>query len=106
MYMLVLLRVALYILLLIHAIINVGAGRPSQVYKEDEEVLVNYIEFMAKSGHPLSIAQIKAFAWAIDRQYNNESRYNFYGFFLLFSRSGFCICTKINICITDSYCII
>ena len=45
-----------------------GAGRPSILLDEEEKSLCNYIEYMANRGFPLTINQIKMYAWCIDKK--------------------------------------
>ena len=42
-----------------------GACCNTELTPDEEQVLINYCLFMAKSSYPLSVSQIKAFAWAI-----------------------------------------
>ena len=42
----------------------------------EEQVLVNYCLFMAKMTQPLSVAHIKAFAWAIAKKSSRKSQFN------------------------------
>ena len=51
-----------------------GAGRPSELTEEEESALVNYVKFMADSGHPLTVLQIKAFASGIMSKRSNDPR--------------------------------
>ena len=53
-----------------------GAGRNSELTHDEEQVLVNYCLFMAKISQPLSVAHIKAFAWAIAKKSSRKSRFN------------------------------
>ena len=53
-----------------------GGGRPSELTPEEEKILVDYVTFMAKCSHPLSVAQIKAYAWAIVTKSGRPSRFN------------------------------
>ena len=53
-----------------------GGGHATELTVEEENVLINYIKFMAKSSHPISVIQIKAFAWAIVKKSGRPSRFN------------------------------
>ena len=53
-----------------------GAGCKTELTPDEEQVLVNYCLFMAKSNHPLSVSHIKAFAWAIVCKSERKSRFN------------------------------
>ena len=55
---------------------KVGAGRDTELTADEEEVLVKYCLFMANSSYPLSVAHIKAFAWAIVKKSSRESRFS------------------------------
>lgn len=44
---------------------KVVAGRNTELSNEEEQVLVDYCLFMAKSRHLLRVPLIKAFAWSI-----------------------------------------
>ena len=52
-----------------------GSGRTSELTPEEEDALVKYIKYMATLSHPLSLAQIKAFAWAIVKKSNRTTRF-------------------------------
>ena len=50
-----------------------GAVCNTELTPDEEQVLINYCLFMAKSSYPLSVSQIKAFAWAIVRKSARKS---------------------------------
>ena len=51
-------------------------GRPTELNKEEEQSLVNYIKYMAAIAHPLSVTAMKAFAWEISKRNINKSRFH------------------------------
>ena len=53
-----------------------GSGRCSELTPDEEDALLKYIKYMASCSHPLSVAQIKAFAWAIIKKSNRPTRFN------------------------------
>ena len=55
---------------------KVGAGRNTEQTPEEEEVLVKQCLLMASSSYSLSIAHIKAFAWAIVKKSSQKSRFS------------------------------
>ena len=53
-----------------------GAGCNTELTPEEEKFLVKYCLFMANSSYPLSVAHIKAFAWAIFKKSSQKSRFS------------------------------
>ena len=53
-----------------------GPGRNSELTHDEEQVLVKYCLLTAKMSQPLSVAHIKAFAWAIAKKSSRKSRFN------------------------------
>lgn len=50
-------------------------GRPTELTSEEEEALVYYIHYMASIAYPLTITQIKIFAWDIAKKHGG-TRFN------------------------------
>ena len=43
-------------------------GKKTALSSEDEEILVGYINYMASINHPLSVSDIKIFAWSVGKR--------------------------------------
>lgn len=52
--------------------IEAKMGANTVLKPEDEISLVHYIEYMAQRGFPLSVSQVKGFAWCIAKEHPNE----------------------------------
>eukprot|EP00111_Clytia_hemisphaerica_P014389 TCONS_00042389-protein len=50
-------------------------GRPTELTSEEENALIFYILYMASIAHPLTVSQIKLFAWDIAKKHKN-TRFN------------------------------
>ena len=46
-------------------------GGRTTLSEEDEEVLVQYVLYMASIGHPLTVADVKCFAWSVGKRSSN-----------------------------------
>ena len=51
-------------------------GRPTELNKDEEQSLVNYIKYLAAIAHPLSVTPVKSFSWEISTRNDNKSRFH------------------------------